>query len=128
MLLSGGTFAHRRYLSRAGMKFLTAPQTGDLPTGFFQNEAGGNLGANYGWGIGTCVLRTPHDGVAARRQNSDSHLCSYQFIKMAGNWIILHDHGITHESKVAAAGAPRIARHWSLDIGLTGIFEKGGII
>jgi len=36
-----------------------------LPTGFFQNEANGNRGANYGWGIGTCILITPHDGVAA---------------------------------------------------------------
>jgi len=22
-------------------------------------------GANYGWGVGTCILRTPHEGVAA---------------------------------------------------------------
>jgi CubicO group peptidase (beta-lactamase class C family) len=29
----------------------------------YQND--GNRGANYAWGIGTCVLRTPHDGVAA---------------------------------------------------------------
>ena len=35
-----------------------------LPTGFFQNETYGNRGTNYGWGIGTCVLRTPHEGVA----------------------------------------------------------------
>ena len=47
------------------MKFLTTPQTGDLPTGFFQNDTYGNRGTNYGWGIGTCILRTPHDGVAA---------------------------------------------------------------
>ena len=40
------------------------PQTGNLPTGFFQNETYGNRGTNYGWGIGTCVLRTPHEGVA----------------------------------------------------------------
>ena len=38
---------------------------GSLETGFFQGETYGNRGANYGWGIGTCVLRTPHDGVAA---------------------------------------------------------------
>jgi CubicO group peptidase (beta-lactamase class C family) len=24
----------------------------------------GNRGTNYGWGIGICVLRTPHEGVA----------------------------------------------------------------
>jgi CubicO group peptidase (beta-lactamase class C family) len=65
MLLNGGTLDGRRYLSAAAMKFLTTPQTAELPTGFFQNEMYGNRGANYGWGIATCVLRTPHDGVAA---------------------------------------------------------------
>ena len=65
MLLNGGTFAGRRYLSPAALSFLNTPQTGDLPTGFFQNEIFGRRGTNYGWGIGTCVLRTPHDGVAA---------------------------------------------------------------
>src|SRR5438094_771260 len=66
MLLNDGRFKGHRYLSSAAMKFLTTPQTGDLPTGFFQNDTFGNHGANYGWGIGTCVLRRPHDGVAAR--------------------------------------------------------------
>src|SRR5436190_740393 len=65
MLLNGGTLEGRRYLSAAAMKFLTTPQTGGLPTGFFQNDTYGNRGANYGWGIGTCILRAPHDGVAA---------------------------------------------------------------
>lgn len=65
MLLNGGTLEGRRYLSPAALKFLSSPQTGDLPTGFFQNDTYGQRGANYGWGIGTCVLRTPHDGVAA---------------------------------------------------------------
>jgi CubicO group peptidase (beta-lactamase class C family) len=65
MLLNGGTLDGRRYLSAAAMKFLTTPQTGDLPTGFFQNGTYGNRGSNYGWGLGTCVLRTPHEGVAA---------------------------------------------------------------
>jgi CubicO group peptidase (beta-lactamase class C family) len=65
MLLNGGTLKGRRYLSAAAMKFLTTPQTGDLPTGFFQNDTYGNRGTNYGWGIATCILRTPHDGVAA---------------------------------------------------------------
>jgi hypothetical protein len=41
------------------MKFLTTPQTGDMPTGFFQNDTWGQRGANYGWGLGTCVLRAP---------------------------------------------------------------------
>ena len=65
MLLSGGTLDGRRYLSPAAMTFLTTPQTGDLPTGFFQTEDRGNHGANYGWGIATCILKTPHDGVAS---------------------------------------------------------------
>ena len=65
MLLNGGTFEGRRYLSGAAMKFLTEPQTGDMPTGFFQSDTYGNRGANYGWGIATSILRTPHDGVAA---------------------------------------------------------------
>ena len=65
MLLGGGTFEGRHYLSADAMKFLTTPQTGDLPTGFFQNDTSGQRGANYGWGLGTCILRTPHEGVAA---------------------------------------------------------------
>jgi CubicO group peptidase (beta-lactamase class C family) len=65
MLLNGGTLDGRRYLSAATLKLLATPQTGDLPTGFFQNDTYGNRGMNYGWGIGTCVLRTPHDGVAS---------------------------------------------------------------
>lgn len=65
MLLAGGTLGGNRYLSPEAMKLLTTVQTGDLPCGFFQSEAFGNRGANYGWGIGTCILRTPHEGVAA---------------------------------------------------------------
>ena len=65
MLLAGGTLGGRRTLSADAMKFLSTPQTGDLPTGFFQNATFGQRGKNYGWGIGTCILRTPHEGVAA---------------------------------------------------------------
>jgi CubicO group peptidase (beta-lactamase class C family) len=65
MLLNGGTLDGRRYLSAAAMKRMATPQTGDLPTGFFQNDTYGNRGKNYGWGLGTCVLREPHEGVAA---------------------------------------------------------------
>lgn len=66
MLLNGGALASRRYLSASAMKFLSTPQTPDaMPVGFFQNNAFGQHGTNYGWGIGTCVLRTPHEGVAA---------------------------------------------------------------
>ena len=65
MLLGGGTFDGRRYLSADAMKFLTTPQTGELPVGFFQNDTYGQHGTKYGWGLGTCILRTPHEGVAA---------------------------------------------------------------
>jgi CubicO group peptidase (beta-lactamase class C family) len=65
MLLGGGTLDGRRILSADAMKFLSTPQTGDLPTGFFQNDTFGQRGKNYGWGIGTSILRTPHEGVAA---------------------------------------------------------------
>jgi CubicO group peptidase (beta-lactamase class C family) len=65
MLLNGGVLEGKRYLTEAAMKLLTTPQTGALPTGFFQSDTYGNRGANYGWGLGTCILITPHDGVAA---------------------------------------------------------------
>jgi CubicO group peptidase (beta-lactamase class C family) len=66
MLLARGEAPDgRRILSAEAMRFLTTPQTGDLPTGFFQNDIFGQHGKNYGWGIGTCILRTPHEGVAA---------------------------------------------------------------
>ena len=65
MLMNGGELDGRRYLSAAAMTLLRTPQTGDLPTGFLQSDTYGNRGANYGWGITTSILRTPHDGVAA---------------------------------------------------------------
>ena len=65
MLLNGGTLDGKRYLSADAMTLLTTSQTGSLPTGFFQSDAAGNRGPNYGWGIGTCILLTPHAGVAA---------------------------------------------------------------
>jgi CubicO group peptidase (beta-lactamase class C family) len=65
MLLNRGKMGTHRYLSEQAMSYLSTPQTRDMPTGFFQNATFGNHGSNYGWGIGTCVLRQPHDGVAA---------------------------------------------------------------
>jgi len=65
MLLNGGVFQGHRYLSPGAMRFLATPQTGDLPTGFFQNATFGHHGTNYGWGIGTSILKVPHEGVAA---------------------------------------------------------------
>jgi CubicO group peptidase (beta-lactamase class C family) len=64
MLLNGGSVGRKRYLSAEAMNFLSTPQTGDMPVGFFQSETFGNHGKNYGWGIGTCVLKEPHEGVA----------------------------------------------------------------
>jgi CubicO group peptidase (beta-lactamase class C family) len=66
MLLNGGTLDGHRYLSADAMKYLSTPQTAsNMPTGFFQNDTFGQRGMNYGWGIATCVLRTPHEGLAA---------------------------------------------------------------
>lgn len=63
MLLNGGTLEGKRYLSAAALKFLATPQTGAMPTGFFQGDTYGNRGTNYGWGVGACVLKSPHPGV-----------------------------------------------------------------
>ena len=65
VLLAGGNLLGRQWLSAEAMKFLTTSQTGELPTGFFQNENFGKHGSNYSWGLGTCLLREPHEGVAA---------------------------------------------------------------
>ena len=65
LLLNRGSFAGKRILSEQAFQVLTSVHTGDLPTGFFQAEAFGRHGAKYGWGIGTCVLKTPHEGTAA---------------------------------------------------------------
>jgi CubicO group peptidase (beta-lactamase class C family) len=66
MLLGGGRFQGVRYLSEASMKLLSTPQTPEtLPTGFFQKDTYGRRGLNYGWALGTCVLKAPHDGVPA---------------------------------------------------------------
>jgi len=65
MLLNGGSLNGKKFLSAETLKFLNTPQTpAGMPVGFFQTERWGNRGKNYGWGIGTCVLKTPHEGVA----------------------------------------------------------------
>jgi CubicO group peptidase (beta-lactamase class C family) len=64
MLLNDGKFGGHGYLTHAAMKYINTPQTGDLPTGFFQNATFGNHGTNYAWGLGTCILKTPHESVA----------------------------------------------------------------
>ena len=64
LLLGRGSFGGKRLLSPAAVKTLASVHTGEIPTGFFQTEPWGKRGANYGWGVGTCVLRTPHPGHA----------------------------------------------------------------
>jgi CubicO group peptidase (beta-lactamase class C family) len=65
MLLNGGELDGKRYLSPESLKLMMTVQTDDLPTGFLQSAEYGYRGTNYGWGIGTCILRAPHPGVAA---------------------------------------------------------------
>lgn len=64
MLLNGGTLDGKRILSTDAMRTMSSVHTGDLPCGFFQKAEFGNYGANYGWGIGVCVLKEPHAGLA----------------------------------------------------------------
>jgi CubicO group peptidase (beta-lactamase class C family) len=64
MLLNGGTFDGKRYLSPAAYQQLTTVHTGELKTGFLQTEEYGNRGMNYGWGIGVAILKAAHPGVA----------------------------------------------------------------
>jgi CubicO group peptidase (beta-lactamase class C family) len=64
MLLNGGTWKGKRYLSDAAFQQLTTVHTGELKTGFLQTEEYGNRGMNYGWGIGVVILKAPHPGVA----------------------------------------------------------------
>ena len=65
MLLNGGMLDGKRILSPEAVKILSSVHTGDLPCGFFQKAEFGSHGKNYGWGIGTCVLKEPHEGLAA---------------------------------------------------------------
>jgi CubicO group peptidase (beta-lactamase class C family) len=64
MLLNGGAFRGKQYLTPASFQELTTVHTGELKTGFLQTEEYGNRGMNYGWGIGVAILKTPHPGVA----------------------------------------------------------------
>jgi CubicO group peptidase (beta-lactamase class C family) len=64
MLLNGGTFRGKRYLSPAAFQQLTTVHTGALKTGFLMTEEYGSRGMNYGWGIGVAILKAPHPGVA----------------------------------------------------------------
>ena len=63
MLLREGMVDGRPFLSPSAIKLLTTLQTGTLPSGFFQSTEYGSRGSDYGWGLGMCILRTPHGGV-----------------------------------------------------------------
>jgi CubicO group peptidase (beta-lactamase class C family) len=65
MLLNRGTLGGKRVLSEKAVGILSSSHTGALPTGFFQQADRGSLGGHYGWGIGACVLKQPHAGLAA---------------------------------------------------------------
>jgi CubicO group peptidase (beta-lactamase class C family) len=65
MLLGDGVFKGKRYLSAQAVELMKTVQTGDLPAGFLQGPEFGSRGTNYGWGIGTGILRAPHPGIAA---------------------------------------------------------------
>jgi CubicO group peptidase (beta-lactamase class C family) len=65
VLLGGGEYDARPYLTPEALRLMSQPQTGALPTGFFQSPTWGSRGTNYAWGIGTCIVKTPHEGVAA---------------------------------------------------------------
>lgn len=50
MILNGGTFHGKRYVSETAVKQMTSVQTGDLKTGFTDGN---------GWGLGWCIVRQP---------------------------------------------------------------------
>jgi len=61
MLLGGGTFEGRSYLSPGALRALTTVCTGDLPTGYSKRK----LNHILGWGLGAAVVRSQGDGVSA---------------------------------------------------------------
>jgi CubicO group peptidase (beta-lactamase class C family) len=61
MLLGGGSFEGRRYLSPGAFQALTTVCTGDLPTGYSKRK----LNHVLGWGLGAAVVRMQGDGVSA---------------------------------------------------------------
>jgi CubicO group peptidase (beta-lactamase class C family) len=63
MLLNGGRWEGKRYLTDAAYKTLTSVHTGDLQTGFSRAQ----LNQVLGWGLGVYVLRAPasHGGVSS---------------------------------------------------------------
>jgi CubicO group peptidase (beta-lactamase class C family) len=50
MLLNGGGFDGKRYLTAESVRIMSTVQTGDLVTGFTPGN---------GWGLGVCIVRQP---------------------------------------------------------------------
>ncbi len=68
MVLGGGEFDGRRYLSSESVKLMTGAVTGDLKTGFTEGN---------GWGLGWCVVRKPQGVTEALSPGSHGHGGAY---------------------------------------------------
>lgn len=68
MLLQGGVFEGKRYLSAAAVAQMSAVQTGEIKTGFTEGN---------GWGLGCCVVRHPQGVSAVLSPGSFGHGGAY---------------------------------------------------
>ena len=68
MILRGGEYGSRRYLSPAAVRQMTTLQTGDLQTGFTPGN---------GWGLGWCVIREPQGVTGMLSPGSFGHGGAY---------------------------------------------------
>jgi CubicO group peptidase (beta-lactamase class C family) len=64
MILNGGEFDGRRYLSAEAVRTMTTPQSGDVSTGFTPGNT---------WGLGWCVVREPQGPSGALSSGSFGH-------------------------------------------------------
>ena len=68
MILGGGEFAGRRFLSRAAVRQMTSVHTSDLRTGFTPGN---------GWGLGWCIVREPQGVTAVLSPGTFGHGGAY---------------------------------------------------
>lgn len=68
MILNGGSFAGKRYLSPNSIQSMSTIHTGDLQTGFTPGN---------GWGLGWCVVREPQGATAMLSPGSFGHGGAY---------------------------------------------------
>ncbi len=68
MLLNGGQWEGKRFLSDAALKTFSTVATGDLSTGFTPGN---------GWGIGCCVVRQPQGASQKLSAGSFGHGGAY---------------------------------------------------